>query len=56
MKKLIIFAFAIIALASCSGGGSKSVDSSNRVDSTIVSDSVNKVDTANVDSSMVCPD
>ena len=67
MKKL--FVFAIIAfLASCGGNGcSRSVDSSDstRVDTTIVTDtlakdSVNKSDTANVDStvnfSMVCPD
>ena len=62
MKKLFIFAFAIIALC-CS----RSVDSSDsaRVDTTIVTDtlakdSVSKLDTANVDSivefSMVCPD
>lgn len=67
MKKL--FAFAIIALlASCGDSGcSRSVDSldSTRVDTTIVTDtlnndSVNKLDTANIDStidfSMVCPD
>ena len=68
MKKLFIFAFAIIALcSSCGNGCSRSVDSSDsaRVDTTIVTDtlskdSVNKSDTANVDSivefSMVCPD
>lgn len=68
MKKLFIFAFAIIALcSSCGNGCSRSVDSSDsvRVDTTIVTDtlakdSVNKLDTANVDSivefSMVCPD
>ena len=64
-----LFVFAIIAfLASCGGNGcSRSVDSSDsaRVDTTIVTDtlakdSVNKLDTANVDSStdysMICPD
>ena len=68
MKKLFIFAFAIIALcSSCGNGCSRSVDSSDsaRVDTTIVTDtlakdSVNKLDSANVDSivefSMVCPD
>ena len=68
MKKLFIFAFAIIALcSSCGNGCSRSADSSDsaRVDTTIVTDtlakdSVNKSDTANVDSivefSMVCPD
>ena len=68
MKKLFIFAFAIIALySSCGNGCSRLVDSSDsvRVDTTIVTDtlakdSVNKSDTANVDSivefSMVCPD
>lgn len=68
MKKLFIFAFAIIALcSSCGNGCSRSADSSDsaRVDTTIVTDtlakdSVSKLDTANVDStvdfSMVCPD
>ena len=68
MKKLFIFAFAIIALcSSCGNGCSRSADSSDsaRVDTTIVTDtlakdSVNKVDSANVDSivefSMGCAD
>ena len=68
MKKLFISAFAIMALWSrCGNGCSRSVDSSEsaRVDTPIVTDtlakdSVNKLDTANVDSivefSMVCPD
>lgn len=68
MKKLFAIAFAIIAMCSCTGNGcSRSVDSTDsaRVDTTIVTDtlsndSVNKLDTANVDSamdfSMVCPD
>ena len=62
MKKLCIFAFAIIALgASCGNGCSRTTDSvdSTSVDTCDTVDSV-KVDTVNsVDStsfSMVCPD
>lgn len=67
MKKLFIFAI-IAFLASCGGNGcSRLVDSSDsaRVDTTIVTDtlakdSVNKLDTTNIDSSMdysmICPD
>ena len=68
MKKLFIFAFAIIALcSSCGNGCSRSADSSDsaRVDTTIVTDtlvkdSVNKLDNTNIDStmdlSMICTD
>lgn len=62
MKKLFIFAFAIIALcSSCGNGGSRTTDS---VDSTSV-DTCDTVDSAKVDTvnsvdstsfSMVCPD
>ena len=60
MKKLFIFAFAIIALcSSCGNGCSRSVDTvdSTSVDS-LVTDSVNVLDSANVDSSdaFVCCD
>ena len=60
MKKLFIFAFAIIALcSSCGNGCSRSVDTvdSTSVDS-LVTDSVNVLDSANVDSSdaFVCYD
>ena len=62
MKKLFIFAFAIIALcSSCGNGCSRTVDSvdSTSVDTCITVDSA-KVDTVDsVDSasfSMVCPD
>lgn len=53
MKKLFISAFAIIALcSSCGNGCSRSVDTvdSTSVDS-LVTDSVNVLDSANVDSS-----
>lgn len=60
MKKLFISAFAIIALcSSCGNGCSRSVDTvdSTSVDS-LVTDSVNVLDSANVDSSVnfVCCD
>lgn len=60
MKKLFISAFAIIALcSSCGNGCSRSVDTvdSTSVDS-LVTDSVNVLDSANVDSSInfVCCD
>lgn len=62
MKKLFVFAFAIIALcSSCGSGCSRTADSvdSTSVDTCITVDSA-KVDTVNsVDStsfSMVCPD
>ena len=60
MKKLFISAFAIIALcSSCGNGCSRSVDTvdSTSVDS-LVTDSVNVLDSANVDSSdaFVCCD
>ena len=60
MKKLFISAFAIIALcSSCGNGCSRSVDTvdSTSVDS-LVTDSVNVLDSANVDSSdaFVCYD
>lgn len=62
MKKLFVFAFAIIALcSSCGNGCSRTTDSvdSTFVDTCITVDSV-KADTVNsVDStsfSMVCPD
>lgn len=60
MKKLFISAFAIIALcSSCGNGCSRSVDTvdSTSVDS-LVTDSVNVLDSANVDSSdtLVCYD
>ena len=60
MKKLFISAFAIIALcSSCGNGCSRSVDTvdSISVDS-LVTDSVNVLDSANVDSSdaFVCCD
>ena len=60
MKKLFISAFAIIALcSSCGNGCSRSVDTvdSTSVDS-LVTDSVNVLDSANVDSSdaFVCHD
>ena len=62
MKKLFVFAFAIIALcSSCGNGCSRTIDSvdSTSVDTCDTVDSV-KVDTVNsVDStsfSMVCPD
>nr|DAG87701.1 MAG TPA: protein of unknown function (DUF4969) [Crassvirales sp.] len=62
MKKLFVFAFAIIALcSSCGNGCSRTTDSvdSTSVDTCITVDSA-KVDTVNsVDStsfSMVCPD
>lgn len=62
MKKLIAFAFAIIALYSCSGNGcSRSVTESEdsvKVDTTIVDtnkvDTAHSIDTATFD--MVCPD
>ena len=57
MKKLFISAFAIITLcSSCGNGCSRSVDSTS-VDS-LVTDSVNVLDSANVDSSVnfVCCD
>lgn len=57
MKKLFVLAFAIIALASCSGNGcSRSIDSSDsaRVDTTVIDtlskDSVNNLDSVSVDS------
>lgn len=55
MKKLFISAFAIIALcSSCGNGCSRSVDTvdSTSVDS-LITDSVNVLDSANVDSSNV---
>ena len=58
MKKLFISAFAIIALcSSCGNGCSRSVDTvdSTSVDS-LVTDSVNVLDSANVDSTFVCCD
>lgn len=58
MKKLFISAFAIIALcSSCGNGCSRSVDTvdSTSVDS-LVTDSVNVLDSANVDTSFVCCD
>ena len=60
MKKLFISAFAIIALcSSCGNGCSRSVDTvdSTSVDS-LVTDSVNVLDSANVDSfdAFVCCD
>lgn len=58
MKKLFISAFAIIALcSSCGNGCSRSVDTvdSTSVDS-LVTDSVNVLDSANVDSTFVCYD
>lgn len=62
MKKLFVFAFAIIALCSSCGNGcsrttdgvdSTSVDTCNTVDSVKV-DTVNSVDSTSF--SMVCPD
>ena len=62
MRKLFIFAFAIIALCSCCGNGcsrttdsvdSTSVDTCDTVDSAKV-DTVNSVDSTSF--SMVCPD
>lgn len=60
MKKLFIFAFAIIALCSSCGNGcsrtsvdSTSVDTCDTVDSAKV-DTVNSVDSTSF--SMVCPD
>jgi hypothetical protein len=51
MKKLFAIAFAIIALASCSGNGCSRSEST----STTVVDTINKVDTLTTDST-VCPD
>jgi ABC-type oligopeptide transport system substrate-binding subunit len=53
MKKLFAIAFAIIALASCSGNGCSRSESTS--DSTTVVDTINKVDTLTTDST-VCPD
>lgn len=55
MKKLFILAFAIIALASCSGNGcSRFVDSSDSVRATVTDtlskDSVNNLDSVSIDS------
>ena len=60
MKKLFVFAFAIIALCSSCGNGcsrtSDSVDSTS-VDTCITVDSANTVDSVDSTSfSMVCPD
>ena len=60
MKKLFIFAFAIIALcSSCGNGCSRTPDSvdSTSVDTCITVDSADTVDSVDSTSfSMVCPD
>ena len=60
MKKLFIFAFAIIALcSSCGNGCSRTTDSvdSTSVDTCITVDSADTVDSVDSTSfSMVCPD
>lgn len=60
MKKLFIFAFAIIALcSSCGNGCSRTTDSvdSASVDTCITVDSADTVDSVDSTSfSMVCPD
>lgn len=60
MKKLFVFAFAIIALcSSCGNGCSRTTDSvdSTSVDTCITVDSANTVDSVDSTSfSMVCPD
>ncbi len=60
MKKLFVFAFAIIALcSSCGNGCSRTTDSvdSTSVDTCITVDSADTVDSVDSTSfSMVCPD
>ena len=60
MKKLFVFAFAIIALcSSCGNGCSRTTDSvdSTSVDTCITVDSTDTVDSVDSTSfSMVCPD
>lgn len=60
MKKLFVFAFAIIALcSSCGNGCSRTLDSvdSTSVDTCITVDSADTVDSVDSTSfSMVCPD
>lgn len=60
MKKLFVFAFAIIALcSSCGNGCSRTTDSvdSTSVDTCITVDSADTVDSVDSASfSMVCPD